>query len=953
MKEILITTLIFVFALTQVFADNLLTATEKGSSTTSSADIYIDVAAATLNVTDVNKVMVVTTFTVETAGEENRSRNATFRIADATHSGINSTEIIRRLENAKGGDKGIGSLVYIFDVSSYSGTIEYKLQHKTSDENNTTSGTVAVVALGTSTGHIQLDNDIKSISTGVAIPEGSTYTAVTGLTTEAITLPVTGSIFVSASINNNTSNAALETGDWIIQMKQGLNGSWQDIGSKISRSLSSPNDYGIASLGLIEVNLPRNDYYFRLAHKSDGADLFTANTNIIAVALAYNDPTNGGRAFPCFVKENISGSTTTSNSFESAIDQPGTPESLTDMLFYAKYNMTANGTLNAPSFDIYLSDGSSYNYSSQVQQRYLSKSSDVGAGASCGLAQNLISSTSYTASLRQKSDGSTSLTTYNIYLSGFQTTDQPAEGYWVGGASGNETQWNIASNWAGGSVPTSITNVTIFDKTNEPVIASNATCNTLTVVEDGSVTVNTGQTFTITDDLVVESGGSFINNGVTTVTGNTKAKRFIEKDIWHYVSSPVGGQAINATFIANNDIHSSGTGAYNFYRWDEPDNTWYIYDDDGFIDNNFVNGRGYALTTDSDRNLEFSGSFNSIGKTITVYKTEASGRQGSNLIGNPFLAPISLSDFTNEANNPNIEGTIYFWSEQGGWEYPSDNYAYWNGSGSIGAGTQAPSDQIGVAQGFMVQATGNDVNVNFNTNMQEHANPNYFKSSDISRIKLSVQYQDDYYNETLIAMLEDATLGFDRDYDGRKLLSDANLYLYTKMPEEDGFLAIQGIPFPNEESTLLPLIIKSGISGSFDLNVVSIENIGNNIDISLEDKVTDQFIDLKKVSNIEVQLNEGLTDDRFLLHFSSANGTGGLASSDNLNIYSYCGKIYVINPELEQGDIYIYNTSGQVIIKSKLNGQSRQSFLVGNDNLVLIAKVQTTKSVISKKVILN
>jgi len=951
MKKKIFTILFFVFALTPVFADNLQTATAIGSSTTSSANTYSDVATATLNVTDVNKVMVVATFTVETFGAENRSRNATFRIADATNS-VYSTEIIRRLENAKGGDKGIGSIVYIFDVSSYTGTVEYKLQHKTSDENNTTSGTIAVVALTTSTGHFQLDNDIKSISTGVPIPQLSTYTAVTGLTTEAISLPVTGSIFVSASINNNTSNAALETGDWIIQMKKGLNGSWQDIGSEISRSLSSPNDYGIASLGLIEVNLPRNDYYFRLAHKSDGADLLTLNTNIIAVALAYDDPTSGGRAFPAFVKENIIGASTTSSSFVSAVDQPGTPESLTDMLFYAQYNMTANGTLNAPSFDMYLSDGVSYNYSSQEQQRYLSKSSDVGAGASCGLAQNLVSSASYTASLRQKSDGSTELTTYNIYLSGFQTTDQPADGYWTGGTS---NAWNNTANWADGVVPTSSTNVTILDNKNHyPAIAASANCNHLVIAEDGEITVNSGNTLSITGDLVVESGGSIISNGTVSITGTAKAKRYVEKDIWHYVSSPINGQSINANFMTENDIYSPNAGVnYNFYRWDEPTNTWYIFGDGSFGDPSYVNGRGYALTTASDRNLEFSGSFNSTDKTITVYKTEASGRQGSNLIGNPFLAPISLTDFTNSTNNPNIEGTIYFWSEQGGWDYPSDNYAYWNGSGSIGAGTQAPSDQIGVAQGFMVQATSNSAVVNFDIDMQTHANPNYFKSSDISRIILSIQYQDDYYNEALVAMLEDATLGFDRDYDGRKLISDANLYMYTAMPVEDEILAIQGIPYPDEESIVLPLIIQTGVTGTFDLSVKSIENIAVNYDISLEDKLRDEFIDLKEVSSLEISLNEGITDNRFLLHFSNTTGVGDNVEKSSINIYSNDDKVYIVNPENRIGFVNIYNLNGQLVLSDELTGDYRQSIDIITNDVVLLIQIQTNHNVINKKLIHN
>lgn len=934
-----------------VNGDELQTATATGESTTVTANVFVDVTTATINITnigDVENILVIATFEVEAA--DRNAHDAYFKIHDVTNN--TDSQILQRfLERTTDGDKGIGSVVYIFDVSDDNGSLEFKLQHASSSTSyeNTTKGTIVAIALSTSTGKIDLNNDIKN-TVGQVSAGDNTFADV--LTTDAISLPVSGSIFVVSSINNELTTGNTQTGEWKLQQKSGINGSWSDIGNIISRSITNNQDYGIASIGLISTNLARGDYYYRLQCKGpSGTSLVTENTTIVAVALGYDDGSEG-RAFPAFSKSKAS-QTTSSNSFVDAESEDGDPASSTDMFFYAQYNMSASAAIDAPSFDIALSDGGGVLYNSMEQRRTISSGSDVGSGASVGLAKGLNVGTTYTGSLRHKSDGSVTITTSNIILSGFQTADQPAEGYWVGGDSGNETEWNNTANWANGVIPTSTTNITILNgKSHYPEISAAASCNNLIIGEEGEVTVSSN-TLSVSGDLVVESGGSIINNSAISITGSVKAKRYVEKDIWHYVSSPVGSQAIDADFIVNNDIKSPNSGTnYNFYRWDEPSNEWIIYGDGSFGDGSFVNGRGYAITTASDRNLEFSGTFNSVNVPVSLNKTDGNGREGSNLVGNPFLAPISLSDFTNEANNPNIEGTVYFWAEQNGWSYPSDNYAYWNGSGSAGSGTQAPDDQIGVAQAFMVQAETHGGNVNFNTDMQTHANPTYFKSTDISRIKLSIQYQDDYYNETLIAMLDDATIGFDRDYDGRKLISDANLYMYTKMSEEDEILAIQGIPFPEGNSIVLPLIIQSGIAGVFEFNVKSIENIGEIYDISLEDRLMNEFIDLKTTSQLDISLSEGMTDDRFLLHFTN---TTGLEEDESryITIYSNRDRVYIINPEYKSGSINIFNLNGQLILSEKLTGDYRQSFNLSSNDAIVLIQAQTSNQLINKKLILN
>ncbi len=541
-----IISVLLIFCAFTVYADNLLTATGIGTSTTTDAGTYVDVATATLNVSNVQSVMVVATFEVRTESTTTtNNRTASFRLANTT-SGVYGTIIERRLEKDKGGDKGIGSSVYIFDVSSYSGDQVFALQHTTdnSSYDNITTGTITVCAL-TTTGGIHLSNDMKTIdATGVPVGN-NVWASITGLESDAVFLPVSGSIFITASINNYKTTASQDQlGEWKIQYRKGLGGLWTDCGKSISRNISSNDDEGIASLGLILTGLSRDSYYFRMQHKgSASSSIETKNTTLLAVALAYHDESGDmGYAFPAFntTSDSENEPTTTSASFTAALSQAGTPASNTDLFIFSQYNMSATDALDAPSFEIQVSGDASYSYTSETQQRRLSSSSDVGAGASAGLAKDLISSDSYTASLMHASDGSETLTTSNIILCGFQTTAQLAEGYWTGGTN---SVWANTANWADGTIPSASTNVTIFDKDSEPTIsAATVSCNNLNIVEGGSLSLESGKTLNIAGDLIIESGGSFISAGTVNVSGSITSQRTVAKDIWHYIASPVAGQ---------------------------------------------------------------------------------------------------------------------------------------------------------------------------------------------------------------------------------------------------------------------------------------------------------------------------------------------------------------------------------------------------------------------------
>lgn len=94
-----------------------------GSDTTTTAD-YEDVVntSSAVTVTDVNSVLVVASF--EMLPDSTQKRVATFRIRDDDSPTNNVSPVINRtLQRNVSNDKGIGSLVYIFDTSSDTGDL--------------------------------------------------------------------------------------------------------------------------------------------------------------------------------------------------------------------------------------------------------------------------------------------------------------------------------------------------------------------------------------------------------------------------------------------------------------------------------------------------------------------------------------------------------------------------------------------------------------------------------------------------------------------------------------------------------------------------------------------------------------------------------------------------------------------------------------------------------------
>ncbi len=413
MKNITLITLLII-ASHWLGAQNLAGYSASGSGSTSSSS-FSDVAGASIefDVTGVNHILVISTFQCEMTSSDATYRAASYRIADkADPVSINSGVIQRSLSNPKSTDYGIGSQVYIFDVSSYSGTRIYSLQHSLSTPSRTliTSATIAGIALKSGDENLVCKTTQASSSSEIT----GEWTEIAGTNTGAFTTIYSGGFYASASVQIRTSVFDTEaSGEWNIQYKISASGSWTDLCNSTSRSMYNTSDVGIISkAGTLPDNSIPGDYFFRIIHKknsgSSASTILTEFCNLVVVSL--------GTVDGYYSVLSTSGNATTSNStLGNAITGEMTPGTSTPLFLHSVYSISASAETNSPVFDLYINndilDGGD-------QKRYLSSSNDHGNGASVGISSTLTATQTYQVSLRHAS-ASGNLLTSQASLVGF------------------------------------------------------------------------------------------------------------------------------------------------------------------------------------------------------------------------------------------------------------------------------------------------------------------------------------------------------------------------------------------------------------------------------------------------------------------------------------------------------------------------------------------------------
>ncbi|MBI9038753.1 MAG: T9SS type A sorting domain-containing protein [Bacteroidales bacterium] len=914
-----------------------------GTTTSVSANDWENVGSAvSVSLNSGDKVLVLGTMEADiTSG--NSDITCGYRLSDGT---TNSPVINRYVASKVYDDAGMAAIGYIFTYSGASGTKNFNLQHAKTTEsgaNKQFTTKVVLVAMVIDDANVSLPNSIKT--TGDVNTTSTTFVQVTGSKTDVITLTKPGGIYLTTSFSTFGSEAL--TAEYVLRYSTEGSNFTEIPNTTISRTNST--NPGAATISVLLEHQAADDYYFDVAHKTNTGTLTTSNLSLCAVVLVDGN----GKVFPTFKLTGQSDDNATA-SFEDVASDVTTSVNGTNKIFVSStFNMSSASVVNNAAFQLAIT-GTDASFSQQILQRYV-PAGETGSGGIVGLATGLNAYTDYTIKLQHRSTAGVTLTTSNANLVGFQLTNSPTI-TWDAGASTSD--WNTANNWDPNQVPISNVHASIPDLATDPVIANNldADCYDLTVASGATLTIQSTSGGT----------GSLIVNGAAS--GDVTVERFLTHDRWHYIT---GQSNISGNFDGLSMGLTGGVNNDQFYRWDESlvsgENTGFwvdilngngsgtLMDDEGFV---ACKGYGINYIT-TDKTLSLSGTPYTTDQNISLTKTTGSSNLGCNLVGNPFTSTLALNESAENPNNFLTQNTdvldasyvaAYLWNEQAGWTYP-DNGDY------VAINNVSAATYIQPGQAFMVVAKTNAASLSFPAAIRKHGTDPFYKNTgndEISRFGLGVVNPEGETNSALIAFKTGMTNGLDPSYDAGKMSGNINLSLYTKLVEDNGQnFAIQALP-PIDGTTSVKLGLRAEITGDYKFEPVNIENFDENVSIKLEDKLTGKIVNFINIQEYTFTIDAaGTFENRFVLHFKSAVGIEeSFTETENIRFYVYNNKLYIIDKELENGTIQLFNIMGQAVMEKQFS-EAVNTLDLNLKQGYYFVRIVTDKKTVSGKIYIN
>jgi hypothetical protein len=537
------------------------------------------------------------------------------------------------------------------------------------------------------------------------------------------------------------------------------------------------------------------------------------------------------------------------------------------------------------------------------------------------------------------------------------TINATPAGMWSGLVS---SDWGTTGNWTSLSLPTSGDNVIINSGApNMPVVnaapATPAVCNALTInsgatltiaaasaLTASGVTTNNG-TFTLASDAT--GTGSFIDNGTITGTGTFHVDKYLTgsggstpNGAYWYIGSPVPS-ATSLVFAASGD---NRLWSYS----EAPTQGYTEITTDGVSLNPL---QGYVARLGATSTIDFSGtSLNtgSIGSVGNLTRSIVSVYDGFNLVSNPYPSAINFDNAGVGLTRTNIDNTIWF--RKGG------NFCTYNWLSAVGVPVTT-TQYVPAMQSFWVWVpSGTNGTLQVSNAARTHSTQAFYKTNTDNIFRMDLT-SGNLTDQAVVAFFQDAVNNYDA-YDSKKMFSPENDYpqIATITPD-NSIVVINGqSEIAVNEERVVPVEIKTNVSGSFALNANNISDFNPSVSVYLEDAEMGILQDLRQ--NPNYTFNSGISDNitRFKLHFGTLTTTSvsNLTANTAITIYEYNNAVYVNTHDAGAGLIEIYDMLGEKIMSQQsVKGLNVLQPKVVNG--IYIVKVLTDGKSVTQKVILS
>lgn len=566
---------------------------------------------------------------------------------------------------------------------------------------------------------------------------------------------------------------------------------------------------------------------------------------------------------------------------------------------------------------------------------------------------------------------------------------------WLGTTSNN---WNTNTNWSGGIIPNATDCVIIPTTPNNPVISGsnyNGLAGFLRINNGASLTVNSNNNITVTNDVTVSPSATFTiqdDAGLVQVTntgivnsGNIIMNRIANFRFLDYVywSSPVSIFPVTSVFPL--------TPLNKIWKWNPTFNgadygTWVNANE------NMVVGKGYIVrapnghpTTNADFTTTFTGIPNNGQITTPILRGTRTGANypslggtatqdddNFNLVGNPYPSAIDALSFIGA--NSNLDGAVRLWTHGllPSSAYPSPFYQTYQFNYSVNdyisfntLGSSPPGflGKIAAGQSFFVimnHSAPTPGTVVFNNNMRSanYDNSQFYRSNnplpsseEKHRIWLNLTNSVGVTSTILVGYAVGATPEKDRDFDAVTKLGN-EIALYSIIDTFPYVIQGRSLPFDQNDTVALGVVIPNTGNYTFNINLVDGLFQNSTQNIFLEDRLLGIFHDLKSTP-YQIALNQGTVEGRFFLRYTTSTLQTSNLSFDN-SITVFTNQTVNINSSIEEiKSIEVYDFLGRLL--SEFKNIDSKEFIINQlqkNNAPLFLRIKSKTDLITTKKII-
>lgn len=391
---------------------------------------------------------------------------------------------------------------------------------------------------------------------------------------------------------------------------------------------------------------------------------------------------------------------------------------------------------------------------------------------------------------------------------------------------------------------------------------------------NGTLNTNGLLTLDLSNDGMIE--GPSAASGTDGISGNLTVKRTFTGNFpdWHYIGTPFGNTASIYEYSDDYSFIYNGLGTYYYYNetvkssdknvgfkpYTGPLGTFGGASLSGIA----IYQTQASITLDITSTYDHYASYNDIQLSLTPYTTGtvdplvSEESDGWHLIGNPYPSPIDWDVIY--AASSNLSASVYVYNNS------ISGIGYYNSGDQVGMdGPIIPAMQSFFVQTIDLAANDADRYISIDYNSRSTSSQAFYRKVNFPKVRIKLE-SGEYFDETLIRFIDEASDFFDPEYDAIKFeVSEPAPYLCSRIGQKD--YAINSVSELLYGIKEIPLVTKISKNGNYTFTVSDFENIDPSFAIYLEDLKTGKVYNVRNNPVISFSALSTDPEERFILSF--------------------------------------------------------------------------------------